>query len=70
MEDVSALVVPDGLRNSLRAKLRAASDALSRGNVSAACGQLGAFVNEAQSRGVDNGLIHDATAIRSAAGCR
>ena len=35
-----------GQKNSLQAKLNAASDAYARGNAGASCNQLGAFVNE------------------------
>lgn len=51
MEEVEGLGLPNGTENSLLAKLRAAQASIERGNLGAAAGQLGAFVNavEAQS---------------------
>ncbi|TMD91929.1 MAG: PKD domain-containing protein [Chloroflexi bacterium] len=39
-----------GQKNSLQAKLNAASDAYARGNAGASCNQLGAFVNEVDAQ--------------------
>jgi hypothetical protein len=39
-----------GQKNSLQAKLNAATDAYGRGNAGAACNQLGAFVNEVDAQ--------------------
>ncbi len=64
-----------GNQNSLEAKLRAAENSLESGNVNAACGQLGAFVNEARAK-QDSGalssiaaLIKLAEEIQAAIGC-
>jgi hypothetical protein len=75
---VQGLPLNDGQKNSLISKLNAASDAINRGNLTAACNQLGAFINEVnalvQSQQLDQtigqGLLGDAQAIQGALGCR
>jgi subtilisin-like proprotein convertase family protein len=68
--------LPNDLVTSLGAKLDAAAAALARGSTSAACGQLGAFVNQVQAqRGkaipepAADALLATANAIRAALGC-
>ena len=66
-----------GERNSLIAKLNAASDAVNRGNVTAACNQLDAFINDVLAfrnsgriaAATANGLISDAQAVKNSLGC-
>lgn len=47
---VRALGLPNGVANSLLVKLQGAQAALDSGDTSAACGKLGAFVNEVQAQ--------------------
>jgi N-acetylneuraminic acid mutarotase len=44
--NVQGLPLNAGQKNSLMSKLNATSDAINRGNLNAACNQLGAFINE------------------------
>jgi hypothetical protein len=73
---VQGLGLPSGTANSLVVKLAAAASALDRGNIQAACGNLGAFLNEvnAQKRkkltaAQADLLIAEATRIRAVLGC-
>jgi len=45
---VQSLVLQSGTANSLIAKLQGAASALDRENIEAACGNLGAFLNESE----------------------
>jgi len=47
---VESLGLPKGIENSLSAKLRNAARSVCRGNVKAATGQLGAFINEVEAQ--------------------
>jgi hypothetical protein len=49
-QDVRALGLQKGLTNSLLVKLQGAARDLTRGDVEAACGKLGAFANEVQAQ--------------------
>jgi len=47
---VQSLGLPSGTANSLSVKLQGAAGALDRGNLQAACGNLGAFLNEVNAQ--------------------
>ena len=47
---VQGLGLPSGTANSLIVKLQAAANALDRDNTQAACGSLGAFINEVNAQ--------------------
>jgi len=56
-EEINSLIalaqnlgLPSGTANSLIVKLQGAASALDRGNIPAACGNLGAFLNEANAQ--------------------
>jgi len=74
--DVNDLPIGNGLKNALLVKLNAALAAIARNNLSAACGELGAFINlagaqagKAISAADAAALIEDATRIRAVIGC-
>jgi len=61
-----------GQKNSLNSKLNAASNAINRGNLTTACNQLDAFINEVKAQldqATANNLINAAQAIKTALGC-
>ena len=73
---VEELALPDGIERSLIAKLQGAQASRDRGDNPAACGQLGAFVNQVEAQsgkkigaGDAADLIDDVTAIRESMGC-
>ncbi len=73
---VQGLGLPSGTANSLIVKLQAAASALDRGNLQAACGNLGAFLNEVNAQtgkklmaAQADLLIAEATRIRAVLGC-
>jgi len=75
-EDIGNLGLGEGPRNSLTVKLQGAAESLAAGNFSAACGKLGAFINELQAQsgkkipaGNAAALIEEAEAIRQQIGC-
>lgn len=68
--------LPKGLETSLTSKLDAAFNALQRGNVDAACGVLGAVINEANAQSGKKltaeqagFIVNAARAIRTSLGC-
>jgi hypothetical protein len=74
---VKSLGLQSGTANSLVVKLQAAARALHRGKIEAACGSLGAFLNEANAQegkeltAAQAGSLNDeATRIRAVLGCR
>jgi uncharacterized repeat protein (TIGR03803 family) len=74
---VHSLGLQPGTANSLVAKLQAAASALHRGNLQAAFGNLGAFLNEANAQkgkkltAPQGDLLNaEATRIRAVLGCR
>ena len=80
LADLIALVqsfsLPHGLENSLTQKLETAQQSLEAGNFSAACGQIGAFVNQVEAQSgkkltTDQAarLIAAAQSIRTMLGC-
>jgi len=73
---VQSLGLHPGTANSLIVKLQAAASALDRGNLQAACGNLGAFLNEVNAQegkkltaAQADLLIAEATRIRAVLGC-
>jgi Thrombospondin type 3 repeat len=54
---IERLGLPDGMRRSLAAKIEAAAAAVTRGDAHAACGALGAFMNELEARLDDIGTF-------------
>src|SRR6266404_3458135 len=73
---VQSLGLPSGTANSLIVKLQAAASALDRGNIQAACGSLGAFLNEVNAQegkkltaAQADLLKAEATRIRAVLGC-
>src|SRR6266568_7605673 len=73
---VQSLGLPSGTANSLIVKLQAAAGALDRGNIQAACGSLGAFLNEVNAQtgkhlttAQADLLSVEATRIRAVLGC-
>ena len=73
---VQGLGLPAGPANSLSVKLEAAASALGRGNIQAACGSLGAFLNEVNAQkgkkltvAQANLLVSEVTRIRAVLGC-
>ena len=73
---VQRLGLQSGTANSLSAKLQASKSGLDRGNLEAACGNLGAILNEVNAQtgkkltAVQAGLlIAEATRIRAVLGC-
>ena len=73
---VLGLGLPSGTANSLIVKLQGAASALDRGNIQAACGSLGAFLNEVNAQtgkqlttAQADLLIAEAARIRAALGC-
>ena len=75
--DVQGLGWPRGTENSLLAKLGAAQRNLDAGGLQAACGSLGAYINEVRAqtdKRLDSDqaadLVADATVIRELLGCR
>ena len=73
---VDSLRLHPGTANSLVVKLQAAARALDRGNIEAACGSLGAFLNEVNAQegkevtAAQADLLNDeATRIRAVLGC-
>jgi hypothetical protein len=80
LTDLIALVrgfsLPHGLENSLTSKLENAQKSLEAGNLSAACGKTGAFVNQVEAQsgktltiGQVSQLIAAAESIRTMLGC-
>jgi hypothetical protein len=80
LEDLGDLItgmgLPRGTERSLMAKVEAAQRSYARGNVSAACGQLQALINQASAQSGKsltvaqaNAIIAAATEIRTALGC-
>ena len=74
--DVEGLDLESGRTNSLVSKLEAARASLARGNTRAACGQIGAFVNEVRAQsgksipaGEADALVAAARGAQDAAGC-
>ena len=74
---VKSLGLQSGTANSLAVKLQAAARALDGGNIQAACGSLGAFLNEMNAQegkkltAAQAGSLNDeATRIRAVLGCR
>ena len=74
---VQSLGLPPETANSLIVNLQGAASALDRGNIQAACGNLGAFLNEVKAQegkkltAAQAGLlIAEATRIRAVLGCR
>ena len=68
--------LPSGIANSLTVKLQAAADALAKGNTSAGCGSLGAFMNEVAAQATKKVLVGQsaqwsaaAAKIRAALNC-
>jgi len=73
---VQSFGLKQGIANSLIAKLGSAQSALARGDLSTACGILGAFINEAQAQtgkaitsAQASQLIAMAMAVKSSFGC-
>jgi hypothetical protein len=73
---VQGLGLPSGSANSLVVKMQAAANSLGRGNTEAACGTLGAFLNEVAAQSGKkltavqaDALIADAMRIRAMLGC-
>lgn len=73
---VESLGLAHGLENALTAKLEGALRSLEAGNLAAACGPLGAFVNQVQAqagKGLTaqqaDALIEAAQSIRGLLGC-
>ncbi len=73
---VQRLGLPSGTANSLSVKLQGAASALDRGNSEAACGNLGAFLNEVNAQtgrkltsAQADVLTAEATRIRAVLGC-
>jgi hypothetical protein len=73
---VGGATLPDDLRKGLSDKLTAAAQAIARGNTTAACGQLDAFIQQVQaqrgksiSAATADAWITTATQIRAALGC-
>jgi beta propeller repeat protein len=80
ISDVQGLLqsfnLKQGIANSLTAKLGSAQSAIATGDLAAACGLLGAFINEVQAQTGKaitalqaNQLIAMATAVKGALGC-
>ena len=76
-DHVHSLGLHQGLDRSLTAKLLAVRRSLESGHTSAACGQLGAFINQVRAHSshkipaADAGdLIDEATVIRNIVGCK
>jgi hypothetical protein len=74
---VESIPILPGLANSLLVKLQAAGAAVSRGSMTAACGELAAFVNQVSAHAgkteispeLADQLIQEATRIRTVLGC-
>jgi putative Ig domain-containing protein/von Hippel-Lindau disease tumor suppressor protein/thrombospondin type 3 repeat protein len=73
--DVQALAIDN--KNGFLAKLEAARDLIAKGNNTAACGPIGAFISLVQAQSGKkltlaqaNGLIAQANAVRALLGCR
>ena len=58
MNLIQGMNIKRGLANSLIAKVRAGRAAAQRGNISAACGEMGAFLGEVQAQ-TGKGLTPD-----------
>jgi len=74
--DVQALPT-NAVKNALLAKLEAARDLVAKGNITGACGTLGAFISLVQAQSGKkltltqaNGLITEANDIRAVLVCR
>ena len=68
--------IETGVKNGLIVKLQAAASALGRGNIQAACGNVGAFRNEVNAQTAKkltaaraDLLIGEATSILAVLGC-
>jgi hypothetical protein len=79
LEDLDTLIpslgLPSGTENSLGAKVQAATDALARGDTTAACNQLDALIHQANAQSRQHpteaaAIIARAEALRTALGCR
>lgn len=73
---LQSFVLPKGLENSLSSKLENAQKSLAAGNTSAACGQIGAFINQIEGQSGKHlttaqasQLVAAAGAIRATLGC-
>ena len=73
---VKSFGLKQGIANSLIAKLGSAQSAIARGDLSTACGVLGAFINEVQAQtgkaitsSQATQMIAMATAVKSSLGC-
>lgn len=64
---VRALGLPNGIANSLLVKLQGAQAALDSGDTTAACGKLGAFVNEVEAQSGKKIPASEAAALVAAA---
>jgi hypothetical protein len=76
IQEVTDAGLPHGTANSLLAKLNNAQRKVSAGNVAAACGSLGAYINEVQAQSgkkleteYADALVLEATAVRDSLGC-
>jgi hypothetical protein len=76
IQEVTDKGLPHGTANSLLAKLNNAQRKVSAGNVAAACGSLGAYINEVQAQSgkkleteYADALVLEATAVRDSLGC-
>jgi hypothetical protein len=75
--DVQALPVDSNTKNGLLAKLQAAQDLLSKGNITGACGKIADFISQVQALSGKkltttqaNGLIAEANTVRAVLLCR
>jgi len=68
LEDlIGGFGLPDGIENSLLAKLEAAAEALARGNTTPACNALRALINQAQAQSGKQLTVEQAADIVAAA---
>ncbi|GAC1646659.1 MAG: hypothetical protein NVS9B11_18740 [Candidatus Dormibacteraceae bacterium] len=73
---ISAMGLPSGTTNSLTTQLQAYLASIARGNLTAACGQIGAFVNHVNAQSGHQIptadatlLLADTARLRAASGC-
>jgi virginiamycin B lyase len=76
IQEVTDENLPHGTANSLLAKLEGAQRKVAAHNVTAACGSLGAYINEVQAQSgkkldseCADALVLEATAVRESLGC-
>jgi len=76
IQEVTDAGLAHGTANSLLAKLNNAQRKVAAGNVAAACGSLGAYINEVQAQSgkkleteYADALVLEATAVRESLGC-